>query len=129
MSGKNGCVLLILPSLPSHATRKELKKFVYQGMAEAGYRGFARSLAVSHCSILRLTDPATGNSESHGLVQIRPLKAAYEAIDAFKNKQFLGSKIEVRRYRQRSDDGYLGMLPPGSKERRRTRLSLDLVES
>jgi len=128
MTRKGASFLLFLPSLPESATRKDVKQFVRDGLAESGYHGLALFGAVTRCSILCVTDPVSGKSECHGLVQIRPAKAAMQAIEALNGKELLGSKVEVRRYHQRS--GLPSALASAAqKERRRRELKLDLVET
>ena len=129
MSGDSGPILFILPSLSPRATQRELKQFVRQGLSEAGYRGFALLLAVSRCSILRLTDRTTGKSELHGLVQIRPAKTAFAAMNALQGKALRGARIEVRRYQPRSGNSFYD-LPPGTpQERRRAQLYIELIDA
>mgnify|MGYP001025961580 FL=1 len=128
MTRKGASFLLFLPSLPESATRKDVKQFVRDGLAESGYHGLALYSAVTSCTILCVTDPVSGKSECHGLVQIRPAKAAMQAIEALNGKELLGSKVEVRRYHQRS--GLPSALASAAqKERRRRELKLDLVET
>jgi hypothetical protein len=129
MSGDSGPILLILPSLSPRTTQRELRQFVRQGLSEAGYRGFALLLAVSRCSILRLTDRTTGKSELHGLVQIRPAKTAFAAMNALQGKALRGTRIEVRRYQPRSGNSFYD-LPPGTpQERRRAQLYIELIDA
>lgn len=128
MSGDSGPILLILPSLSPRTTQRELKQFVREGLSEAGYRGFALLMAVARCSILRLTDRTTGRSELHGMVQIRPAKTAFAAMNALQGKEFRGAKVEVRRYQPRSGNGFYDLPPETPKERRRGQLYIELLD-
>ena len=122
-------VVLFLSAVPPGATRKELKRFVREGLVEAGYRGFGLLLAISRCSIFRLTDPVTGKSECHGLVQVKPASVALKAIDILNGKQLKGAKMAVRRYHQRGNIGYSYAWPRRLQERRRDALFIDLIDS
>jgi hypothetical protein len=122
-------VLLFLSAVPPGATRKELRQFVRQGLVEAGYRGVTLLLAISRCSICRLTDPITGKSECHGLVQIKPASVALKAIDILNGKELKGAKMVVRRYYQRGSIGYSYASPRRLQERRRAALFTELIDS
>ena len=122
-------VVLFLSAVPPGATRKELKQFVRQGLVEAGYRGFGLLLAISRCSIFRLTDPVTGKSECHALVQIKPASVALKAIPALNGKKLKGAKMAVRRYYQRGSIGYSYASPRCLQERRRAALFTELIDS
>jgi hypothetical protein len=129
MRRDNSPVLLFLSAVPPGATRREIRQFVRQGLLEAGYRGLAQLLAISRCSIVRLTDPVTGKSECHGLVQVKPASVALKAIDTLNGKELKGAKMSVRRYYQRGNIGYSDASLRCLKERRRDTLLVDLIDS
>jgi hypothetical protein len=129
MGRNNGSFLLFLPALPTQATRKAVKAFVREGLSDVGYRGVTLATAVSRCALIRVTDPANGRSELHGIVRIRPAKLAMHAIDALQGRTMFGVPIQVRRYVQRSQLGFGSderALP--RSDRRRQGLKLELIE-
>jgi hypothetical protein len=128
MGSKNVPLLLILPFLPESVSRKEIRRFVRDGLAESGYSRLTRLLAVTRSTILSVTDPCSGKREYHGLVEVKPAKAAMDAIEILKGKELRGTKIEVRRFQQRSgipveNGSYLQL-----RERRREDLKLDILD-
>lgn len=136
MSGKNGAVMLFVRNLPSSITRRDLKHFIQRELRKAGIRGFPLLSTCTNCSILRITDPATGKREYHGLVEMQPARIALQAISVLNGKEINGTPMEVRRYRHRSawgerrsrgSSGGIGtsVLP----ERRRPNLKIELVEA
>jgi hypothetical protein len=127
MGAHNGSFLLFLPSLPAAATRKTLKQFVRQGLSDSGYRGLTLAMAVSRCSIIRVTDPTSGKSERHGIICIRPAKAAMDAMEVLQGRPLLGEPVQIRRYLQRSQAGSGD--GNGVGERRRPDLKLEILDS
>ena len=102
MLGKRGSIILFLRGLPQSLTRRELKSFVQTTLRETGPRPFSLKAAICNCSIVRITDPADGSSELHGMVEVQPATAAMRAIDQLNGREFKGVAIEVRRYHHRS---------------------------
>lgn len=102
MLGKRGTVMLFVRGLPADLTRKELKAFVQGAVRDSGGRSFTLRAAVSNCSIVRITDPSSGVSEVHGLVEVQPATAAVRAIEQLNGQALKGARIEVRRYHHRS---------------------------
>jgi hypothetical protein len=94
--------MLFLRGLPADLTRKELKTFVQTAVREPGVRGFTLKNAVCNCSIVRITDPGSGRSEIHGLVEVQPATAGVRAIEQLNGQELKGARIEVRRYHHRS---------------------------
>lgn len=138
MSGKNGSVILFLRNLPDNVTNKRLKQFVQQELKRAGVRGLPLRSPCSNCSILRITDPARGTEEYHGLLEIQPSRIAMQAMEVLNGKRIAGKPVEVRRYRHRSPWGGHGnaqdiaIMPPQDAhplgERRRDNLKIELVD-
>jgi hypothetical protein len=102
MLGKRGTVMLFLRGLPEDLTRKELKSFVQAAVREPRGLGFSLKTAVCNCSIVRITEPASGHSEIHGLVEVQPATAAVRAIEQLNGQELKGARVEVRRYHHRS---------------------------
>lgn len=134
MLGKRGSMMLFLPGLPQHLTRKELKAFVQAGLKSPEDRPFSVKANVCACTILRITDQCDGNIEHHGLVEVQPAKAAIRAIDELNGRELNGTRIQVRRYHHRSPlrDRRRNQAPPEQaenrkQERRRRDLKIDLV--
>jgi hypothetical protein len=125
----NNAFLLFLPALPAGATRHVLKQFVREGLSASGYRGLARAMAISRCSIIRVTDPASGTSELHGIVRVRPAKAAMDVMETLQGRTLLGEPMQVRRYLQRTQLGVAATLVCLGAERRRSGLRLELIDS
>jgi len=99
MYGKRGSMLLCLGNLPPQVTRKDLKGFVREVVAKvAGSRSPRISPRVPQCSILRVTNTATGQVMHQCLIAIQPAKVALEAMPILQQTPFRGSKLEVRRY-------------------------------
>jgi hypothetical protein len=122
-------MVLFLPSLPASVTCRDIRRFIRTGLAESGWRGLQRFTTATNCSILRVTDPATGTTERHGLVRITPAKTAMLAIDVLKGRELKGARIDVRRYHQRSGPGGTATSTAGFTERRRRTLKVDLVNN
>jgi RNA recognition motif-containing protein len=136
MLGKRGSVMLFLRGLPLEVTRKEIKAFVQGAIRGSDRRSFALKAAVCNCSILRITDPATGDSQLHGLVEVQPARAAMLAIEELNGKPLNGVRVEVRRYHHRSPLRDRRKAPPAAGtsdnrqgERRRRNLKIELVNA
>lgn len=128
MGTNKASLLLILPSLPASVNCKTIKQLVRDGLAACGYGSLTRLFAVTRCTVLSVTDPSNGEREYHGLVQVRPAKAAMDVIEVLRGKELGGSRIDVRRYQQRSGSGgEYGSFTLG-KERRRRDLKLDIFD-
>lgn len=119
MLGKRGSMMLFLKGLPEKLTRRELKAFVQAAVSSASNRAFSFNANVCACSILRLTDRSSGSVEHHGLVEVKPAKAAMQAIEDLNGKEFNGVRIEARRYHHRTH----------LRDRRRNRIALDRTEN
>ena len=136
MSGKTGAVCLFVRDLPSNLSRRDLKTFVTGRLKDAGIRGSLLLNVCSNCSILKITDPASGRQEFHGLVEIQPARIAVQAIEALNGALLGGNPMEVRRYRHRSPWGEhrarrsenAGAVVEPLVERRRPNLKIELVE-
>ena len=129
MGIRNSSLVLFLAGLPANATTDTVVKFVRQGLSDAGYRGIALAVAVPRCSLLRYTDPSSGTSELHAMVEIKPAKAALDALDRLRGREFLGERIEVRRYVNRARTGTRGDQREFRPDRRRKGLRIELVGS
>lgn len=139
MSGKSGTVALFLRNLPPNVNCKDLKSFVQRGLQTEGVVGLPLFNLCSNCRILRITDLATGTTQYHGLVEVKPARIAMQAIQVLSRREIRETAIEVRRYRHRStwgehwhraDELQIGtlVLRPLT-ERRRANVKIDLVES
>ena len=140
MSGYTGAVALFLRDLPPETSCRDLRAFVRTGLHEVGVQGMPRLGPCSSCQIIRLTDPAAGTVEYHGLIEIRPARIAIQAIRILNGRELKGRPIAVRRYRQRSPwgehrlhragaDGPNAVVARPLVERRREHLKVDLVEA
>jgi len=140
MGGKSGSLALILHDLPPGISRKDLRAFVCNALREAGIRTMPFVGRCSNCSIMRIADLATGTTEYHGLIEVRPARIAMQAIRILNAKSLLGHPLQVRRYRHRSPwgehsarqqaAGGSGILVARTLvEQRREHLRIDLVEA
>ena len=136
MGGKNGSVLLFVRNLPYNVSRRDLKQLIQWELKKAGIRGLPLMSTCANCSILRITDPATGTQEYHGLVEMQPARIALQAISILNGKEIAGTPMEVRRYRHRSAWGEHGSGHYGDSagkrvthERRRPNLKVELVDA
>ena len=94
--------MLFVRRLPQDLSRKALRVLIQGAIRDPGRHAFSMRASVCGCSILRITDSASGDSEVHGLVEVQPAKAAMRVIEALNGKQLQGSELEVRRYHHRS---------------------------
>jgi len=136
MGGKNGSVLLFVRNLPCNVSRRDLRQFIQGELKRAGIRGLPLMSTCTNCSILKITDPATGSQEYHGLVEMQPARIALQAISILNGREIRGTPMEVRRYRHRSAWGQHGNRRyPGPSairtipDRRRPSLKIELVDS
>lgn len=140
MGGQTGSVVLFLRGLPPNTSRKDLLAFVRNALREAGVRGMPLISLCSNCQIMRLTDPAAGTVEYHGLIEVQPARIVLQAIQILNGRELKGTSIEVRRYRHRSPWGERRLRRQGSEgagavvaqplvERRREGLRIELVEA
>lgn len=135
MLGKRGSVMVFLRGIPENLTRKELKAFIMPAVRTATGRSVGLKGAVSGCTILRMTDPQSGATEFHGLVEIHPAKVAIHAIAELNGKKLGGQRIEVRRYQPRSAlraqslEVVADEVDPGTARERRRNLKIDLVNA
>lgn len=136
MGGKNGSVMLFVRNLPYSVSRRDLKQFIQRELRVAGIRGLPLMSTCTSCNILRITDPATGTREYHGLVEMQPARIALQAISVLNGKEIAGTPIEVRRYRHRSAWGERRSRQYGESaatqvahERRRPNLKIELVDA
>lgn len=128
MGTNKASLLLIMPSLPASVSCRAIKRLVRDGLADCGYGSLTRLFAVTRCTVLTVTDPSNGRREYHGLVQVRPAKAAMELVEVLRGKELGGSQISVRRYQQRSGSGSEDGSFTLGKERRRRDLKLDIFD-
>lgn len=129
MSIQNSSLVLFLAALPANATTDTVVKFVRQGLSDAGYRGIALARAVPRCSLFRYTDPTSGTSELHAMVEIKPAKAALDAMGRLRGREFLGERIAVRRYVNRARTGTRRDERECRSDRRRQGLRIELIGS
>jgi RNA recognition motif-containing protein len=134
MLGKRSALMVFFRGLPENTTRKELRQFVIPAIKNTPERHLALKGSVLSCTVLRLTDPASGAREFHGLVEIQPAKAALHAIALLNGQELGGRRIEVRRYQPRSavSRRRLGSalaedLEDGIDDERRRNLKIDLA--
>ncbi len=139
MGGQSGTITLFLRNLPPNTSRKDLKTFVHDELREAKVSGLPLFSLCTNCTILCITDRATGTVAYHGLVEVKPARIGLRAIQVLNGRELHGTPIEVHRYRhrsawgehrQRSEDGGSGQVVARPlMERRRANLKIDLVES
>ena len=136
MLGKRGSVLLFLRGLPQELTRKELRGFVQAAVRGVRDRPTLLKATVGNCSIVRITDPANGVSELHGLVEVQPAAAGMRAIEHLNGNTLKGVAVEVRRYHPRSllrdrRQGEQDSADADSRrrERRRSDLKIELINA
>jgi hypothetical protein len=139
MRGKSGTVVLFLSHLPPNTNCRDIKAFMQAELRKSGVRGLPFFNLCTNCSILRITDPAAGTTEYHGLVEVRPALIALRAIEVLNGKELNGAPIAVRRYRHRStwgehrhrSDPARGgdLVAAPLVERRRANLRIELVEA
>ena len=138
--GQTGSVALFLRDLPPDTSRKDLLAFVRDALRAAGVRGMPLISLCSNCQIMRITDPAAGTVEYHGLIEIQPARIVIQAIEVLNGRELKGRPIEVRRYRHRSTwgehrlrhwghNGTDGLVARPLVERRRENLKIDLVDA
>lgn len=138
MVGKAGTMLLCLGNLPPRVTKRELKQFVQDVIDGLDSRGLRLGSSIGECSILRLTDPISGDVSYRGLIGIQPPRLALRVIDALKETPMRGVRLQVQRYRhvsfqQPADDqatisDLLGT-PAGTLEQALPTQRIDLVAS
>jgi hypothetical protein len=104
MYGKTGSILLSFEDLPSGISRKDLKHFVQEAVDQVRGTSVRIAPAIAECTIVRLTDTATGNINHQGLVSVRPAKLALSIIDKLQQTTLNGAYIKVSRYRHCSFD-------------------------
>jgi hypothetical protein len=121
-------ILIDLPRLPPGVTRRALKQFVRSGLSDAGFRGLALARAIPDCSIIRITNTATGRTRLQGLVRIRPAKAAMLALTALQGRELLGEAVHLRRHIHRTVFADDGAGQPGGAKRRRDAFRIELVD-
>jgi hypothetical protein len=85
--------------------------------------------AVPRCALFRYTDPTSGTSELHAMVEIKPAKAALDAMGRLRGREFLGERIEVRRYVNRASARTRRDEREYQSERRRQGLRIELIGS
>lgn len=140
MGGKSGSLALILHDLPPGISRKDLRAFVCNALREAGIRTLPLVGRCSNCGIMRIVDLAAGTTEYHGLIEVRPMCIAMQAIQILNGKSLHGHPLQVRRYRHRSPwgehrarqqaaGGSGTIVARALVERRREHLRIDLVEA
>lgn len=104
MHGKRGSLQLCIGNLPAETTRRELRAFLETVVGALSQHARRASSHIGECTILELTDPATGLVTHQGLVSIQPAKTALEVMDLLKERSFRGARLQVRRYRHSSFD-------------------------
>ena len=104
MYGKTGSILLSFEDLPSGISRKDLKNFVLEAVDQVRRTSVRITPTISDCTIVRLTDTATGSINHQGLVSVRPAKLALSIIDKLQRTPLNGAYIKVSRYRHSSFD-------------------------
>ena len=102
MSIKPGSILLCISDLPVGLSKKELKAFVLGGIDRLRGRTLRMTPAISNCTILRLTHPATGAMSHQGLIAVQPARLALDLIEALRLMPLRGSPVKVCRYRHSS---------------------------
>jgi hypothetical protein len=75
------------------------------GLRDAGYLRLTIASMVADCSIIRVTEVASGNSRLDGLVRVCPARAGMAAIDTLSGREFLGKPMTVKRYLHGSSFG------------------------
>ncbi len=129
MAGKNGCISLFVSELSNQHSPGEIKslfqKAIRQVFPECG---------ILFCDLLQITDQDLKRSEYHAMLSVQPAKAALWAVQRLDGTLMDGRRIRVRRYQTRNplrsaSNGDTGESYPNSKERRRSRLMIDLVKS
>lgn len=120
-------MLIDLPSLPAGVTRKALRQFVRSGLSDAGFRGIALARAVPECSIIRITNTATGSSRLRGLVRIRPARAAMLAVRLLQGRELLGEAVYPQRHIHSRTFAGDSADSPGDENRRWDALKIELL--
>ena len=106
---KPGAILLCIRDLPLGISIKDLKAFVLGGIDTLRGRSLRMSLAISNCTILRLTNPHTGAVSHQGLVAVQPAKLALDLIEPLRRIPLRGASVRVCRYRHSSFEvGFAG---------------------
>lgn len=121
-------ILLELPALPAGVTRKALLDFVRSGLSDAGYNRLGLARGVSACSIIRVTDLASGSSRLQGLVRIAPARAGMAAIETLGGRELLGTPMEIRRYVHRSSFDHDGEPQPHELAHRPSLMKIELLD-
>ncbi len=93
---------VFIRGIPPTSTRHELKQFVQKGMRR--WLPFGSKPVLVACNVIKITDEH-GETEYHGLVEIKPEKAAHTLIRRLNGKLFKGRAVEVRPFYPRTPGG------------------------
>jgi hypothetical protein len=102
MFGKTGAILLSIGNLPPQISRRDLKSHIQSVIDVLDDSSFRFPPAICSCSILRLTNTATGVVSHRGIVSVQPARLALRLMDALEQKPLRGLNLQVSRYRHSS---------------------------
>ena len=93
---------LIVLNVPAHSTSRALLKFIREGLVSRFRIPFQEKPRILKCVVMKYTDRDTGKVEYHGLVSIKPDKAAQNVVRRLNQQKFNGRRIEIRKFHHRS---------------------------
>ncbi|OOZ37700.1 RNA recognition motif domain-containing protein [Solemya velesiana gill symbiont] len=94
---------IFISRVPENTTRKDLEKFIRDGM-NGGMRKIPLFNAASNirCRLVRITDDHTGLEELHGFAIIETSKPAEYVTERLTGKKLCGKPVSVHEYRRRT---------------------------
>ncbi len=128
MTGKNGFIPIFVSELSNQHSPRELKSYFQRAIRQA-----FPECEIRFCDLLKITDQDLKHGKYHAMLSVQPAKAALWAVQTLDGTLVDGRRIRVRRYQtrnplRRASNGDIGVSYPNSKERRRSRLMIDLVK-
>jgi hypothetical protein len=89
--------------IPNTVSRATLVRFINQGLKRPWYFPFGkRDGEIARHDVIRITNPDTGTTEFHAMIDIQPAKAAVRVIRQLNAKELEGRPVEVRKWYHRS---------------------------
>ena len=93
---------IFIRNVPGSTSQHTLRRFAEQLISQRWYTPFAVKGRVVSCVVHKITDLDSGEIQYHGLLEIRPYKAAQLVIEKLNGAKFNGHRIEARQWHIRS---------------------------
>lgn len=124
---------IFIKEIPATTTQRSLAQFLNKSLGNHKILNIFSSTELKQCSVLKITDPGTGESEFHAVAEIESSKPEPETLRLLDGQQLQGRRLEVRKFHHRATSAEAWQYNPIDKQqeirrcdRRRDNLQIEL---